>query len=190
MAGLQNKPICGMHALLTTCSLQSFTSPMFFRLRIELHVFWRLYAGAHAECKMTYIFQNAGQKKACSSMRILKKHRVCERLQAKGRKRCMHSANWPIPQITFIPIQKYNFWFLKYNFWRSAIWLPTEIWADILRLLSRSYLVLCVHPVCSRLHKIAEQHVPSRHIIRNIELFVQVNNSLKKVEKYIRKIKN
>uniref|UniRef100_A0A914HC56 F-box domain-containing protein n=1 Tax=Globodera rostochiensis TaxID=31243 RepID=A0A914HC56_GLORO len=53
------------------------------------------------------------------------------------------------------------------------IWLPTELWTDSFKMLSRRELLRHVQPVCRRFHAICEQNVPNVHVIEHFDPFLE-----------------
>ncbi|KAI3420014.1 hypothetical protein GPALN_003351 [Globodera pallida] len=53
------------------------------------------------------------------------------------------------------------------------IWLPTELWTDSFKMLSRRELLRHVQPVCRRFHAICEQNVANVHVIEHFDPFLE-----------------
>lgn len=54
-----------------------------------------------------------------------------------------------------------------------SVWLPTELWVDAFKLLSRRNLARRVQLTCKRFYTIVECHVDNVHIIRNFGRFLR-----------------
>jgi hypothetical protein len=56
-------------------------------------------------------------------------------------------------------------------FYSIFLRIPSEIWTDILKMLSRGKLTQTISPVCYRLKEISDKNVPNIHRIRNASKF-------------------
>lgn len=55
---------------------------------------------------------------------------------------------------------------------KKRIWLPTEVFMEIFKYISRRDLLRRVQPVCNRFHTIAERYIPNLHVINKLIRFL------------------